>query len=51
MRDDGINYQQDLLIFPPEDTERVAAELAAVAASQTWNSGDGDDSSFGWQGR
>ena len=37
MRDDGINYLQDLLIVPPEDIERVAAELAAVAACQDWD--------------
>ena len=51
MRDDGINYLQDVLIVPPEDIERVAAELAAVAACQNWNSGNAEDSSFGWQGR
>ena len=37
-RDDGSNYVSDLLIVPPEDIKRVAAELAAVAVSQTWNS-------------
>ena len=51
MRDDGINYLQDLLIVPPEDIERVAAELAAVTAGQSWDCGNAGDSSFGWQGR
>ena len=50
MRDDGINYFKDLCIVPPEDIERVAAELAAVAACQNWNNGDAEDLSFGWQG-
>ena len=27
MRDDGINYLQDLLIIPPEQVDNVAAEL------------------------
>ena len=47
MRDDGINYLQDLLIVPPEDIERVAAELAAAATSQIWNDGTAEDPSFG----
>ena len=51
MRDDGINYFQDLFIVPPEDIERVAAELAAVTAYQDWNSIGAGDQSFGWQGR
>ena len=51
MRDDGVRYLQDLLIVPPEGIERVAAELAAVAACQNCNSGNADDSSFGRQGR
>ena len=51
MRDDGINYLQDLLIVPPEDIDRVAAELAAVAASQDWDTTGAGDQSFGWQGR
>ena len=32
MRDDGVNYLQDLLVVSPEDIERVAAELAAATA-------------------
>ena len=51
MRDDGVNYLQDLLIVVPEDMERVAAELAAVAACQNWNSNSAGDPSSGWQGR
>ena len=30
MRDDGINYLQDLFIVPPKDIARVASELAAA---------------------
>ena len=51
MRDDGINYLQDLLMVSPEDIERVAAELAAAAACQDWNGNNAGSSSFGWQGR
>ena len=51
MRDDAVNYLQDLFIAPPEDIERVAAELAAVAACQNWNSSNAEDLSFGRQGR
>ena len=50
MRDDGVNYLQDLLIVPPEDIERVAAELAAVAASRNWTSDESASASFGRQG-
>ena len=51
MRDDGVNYLQDLLIVPPEDMERFAAELAVAAVGQNWNSDDAVAASFGWQGR
>ena len=51
MRDDGINYLQDLFIVRPEDIDRVAAELAAVAASHDWDTTGAGDQSFGWQGR
>ena len=51
MRDDGINYLQDLLIVPSEDIERVAAELAAITAGQNWDTTGAGDQSFGWQGR
>ena len=51
MRDDGVNYLQDLLIVPPEDIERVAAEIAAVNACQNWDTTGTGDQSFGWQGR
>ena len=30
MRDDGINYLQDLLIIPPDKLEQVAAQLQAL---------------------
>jgi len=50
LRDDGVNYLQDLLIVPPEDIERVAAELAAVAASRNWTSDESVSASFGRQG-
>ena len=46
-----VNYLQDLLIVPPEDIERVAAELAAVAAYQDWDTTGNGDPSFAWQGR
>ena len=45
-----MNYLQDLLIVPPEDIERVAAELAAVAASRNWTSDETVSASFGRQG-
>ena len=51
MRDDVVNYFQDLLIVLPEDIERVAAELAAAAASQDWSSGDAAEARFGYQGQ
>ena len=51
MRDDGVNYLQDMFIALPQDIERVAAELAAAAACQSWNASSAEDSSFGWQGR
>ena len=51
LRDDGVNYLQDLLIVPPEDIERVAAELAAVAANLNWTSDDTVSASFGKQSR
>ena len=51
MRDDGVNYLQDLLIVRHEDIERVAADLAAAAACQDWNCNNAGSSSFGWQGR
>ena len=51
MRDDGINYLQDLLIVPLEDIELVAAKLAAAAACQSWNDSNAEDPGFGWQGR
>ena len=49
MRDDGVNYLQDLLIVPPEDIERVAAELADAATCRSWNDSSAEDSSSGWQ--
>ena len=51
MRDDGINYLQDLIIVPPNDIGRVAAELAAFTAYQDWDTTGAGDRTFGWQGR
>ena len=41
MRDDGINYLQDLLVIPPDKLDEVAAVLREGPCSQD----------FGWQGR
>ena len=51
LRDDGVNYLHDLFIVPPEELERVAAQLAAASASQDGDSGDAEAASFGWQGQ
>ncbi len=46
MRDDGINYLQDLLIVPPDKTEEVQAKLYAM------HYGEGEESwDFTRQGR
>ena len=52
MRDDGVNYLQDLIIVPPEQFATVAAELAAIQQSFGVTIGDPkNDASFGRQGR
>ena len=52
MRDDGVNYFQDLIIVPPEQLATVAAELAAIQQSCGGTIGDpNNEASFGWQGR
>ena len=52
MRDDGINYFQDLIIVPPEQVDRVAGELAAIQAAQSSeDSSGGGLSDFGRPGR
>ena len=45
MRDDGINYLQDLLIIPPEQVDNVAAELLLLQQQ-----GHDGDQSFGRPG-
>ena len=45
MRDDGINYLQDLLIIPPDQVDRVAGELLAMSQRA-----EQDDQSFGRPG-
>ena len=47
MRDDGINYLQDLLIIPPDKVDQVAAELHAM---QQGYAAGGADQSFGRPG-
>ena len=37
MRDDGINYLQDLIIIPPEQVEQVAAALAQLSETGNYN--------------
>ena len=52
MRDDGINYLQDLIIVPPEQVDRVAGELAAIQAAQAGgDSWGGTEQGFGRPGR
>ena len=52
MRDDGINYLQDLLIVPPDLVEQVAAQLGAVAVHPNDEPSDGGMSQpFGRPGR
>ena len=45
MRDDGVNYLQDLLIVLPKHIERVAVELVALRLNSA------DEQDFGRQGR
>ena len=52
MRDDGINYFQDLIIVPPDQVDNVARELAAIQQFHSnTNDGGEDESSFGRHGR
>ena len=46
MRDDGINYIQDLLIIPPDKIEEVQRQLMAINGH-----GVADGQDFGRQGR
>ena len=45
MRDDGINYYQDLLVIPPDKVAKFAAELA-MARSSSPEPGPGNESPF-----
>ncbi len=46
MRDDGINYLQDMLVIPPDQILAVQQRLWSME-----NGEDASDQSFGWQGR
>ncbi len=46
MRDDGINYIQDVLVIPADKIEEVQQQLAALRESNDLNGQD-----FDWQGR
>ena len=47
MRDDGINYLQDLLVIPPDQIEHVQQQLQLMQQVPQ----NPDESGFGWQGR
>jgi len=47
MRDDGINYLQDLLVVPPDQIENVQQQLYLLQQAQQ----NPDEADFGWQGR
>ena len=49
MRDDGINYLQDLLIIPPDKVDEVAKELDEFHRQQHGHA-DGDGQGFGRPG-
>ena len=49
MRDDGINYLQDLLIIPPDQVDKVAGELMMMM-QQGAESGAENGQSFGRPG-
>ena len=51
LRDDGINYLQDLLIIPPDKINAVAEQLNLMKESVDEPWGPADDQSFGRQGR
>ena len=46
MRDDGINYLQDMLVIPPDQILAVQQRLWSMESGE-----DASDQSFGWQGR
>ena len=53
MRDDGVNYLQDLIIVPPDRVDAVAQQLAMIAGdidSGNGDSGGGNEADFQWQG-
>jgi hypothetical protein len=51
MRDDGINYLQDLIIVPPDQVDAVAQQLAMIQHNATEeDSGGGNEADFHWQG-
>ena len=51
MRDDGINYLQDLIIVPPDQVDAVAQQLAMIQHNATdENGGGGNEADFHWQG-
>ena len=51
MRDDGINYLQDLIIVPPDQVDAVAQQLAMIQHNATdENGGGGNEADSHWQG-
>ena len=49
MRDDGINYLQDLLIIPPDQVDKVAGELMMMMQQGAENGAE-NGQSFGRPG-
>ena len=51
LRDDGINYLQDMLIIPPDKVDAMAEQLQSMreSAENPWSAAS--DQSFRWQGR
>ena len=51
MRDDGVNYLQDLIIVPPDQVDAVAQQLATIQQNaMERDSGGGNEADFHWQG-
>ena len=52
MRDDGVNYLQDLIIVPPDHVDDVAQQLAMIQqhAVVGIDSGGSNEADFHWQG-
>ena len=52
MRDDGVNYLQDLIIVPPDHVDDVAHQLAMIQqhAVVGIDSGGSNEADFHWQG-